>query len=42
MERSTRTGQKAQEGLTRPVGQCEKKGVDHKSEIKLSGRRDWM
>lgn len=41
MERSTRTGQKAQENLTRPVGQYEKKGVDNKSESKLSGR-DWI
>lgn len=41
MERGTRTRQKAQESLSRPVGQYEKKGVDHKSETKLSGR-DWF
>lgn len=38
VDRSTITGQKAQECLTRPVGQHEKKGVDHKTQSKLLGR----
>lgn len=41
MQRSTKTGQKAQESLNRPVGQYEKKDADHKSESKLSGK-DWI